>query len=128
MKSNKQFIAYFLLLCLAITLLPSNPFHTHEEEVHHCELNAELEKNACHVRVYHSEYQEERCEHNHHFSKASENCDFCKYISSRRQLITFDDYQIALISPFLELPESKELSFIISNTNKRILGRAPPVI
>jgi len=127
-KRNKQFIAYFLLLCLSTTLLPSNFFHSHEEGLHLCEINGQLEKNSCHVSVYHSDYQESRCEHNRHFSKSLEDCDFCKCISLRRQLIVFNNYQLVLITPFLELSESQELSFITSNSTECILGRAPPII
>ncbi len=125
-KRNKQFIAYVLLLCLSITLLPINPFHNHEEESHSCEINTELEKNSCHLTVYHSESQENHCEHDHHFSKSSEDCEFCEYINTRRQLFAFNDFQFILIPPFIELEESQELLFINSNRDELILGRAPP--
>ncbi len=128
-KRNKQFIAYFLLLCLSTTLLPSSTFfHNHEEESHLCEIGEELEKNTCHVTIYHNEYQENHCEHNHHFSKSVEECEFCEYISSRRQLFTFSDDQLVLITSFIEPSESLILSFKSSNCNERIQGRAPPII
>ena len=127
-KRNKQFIAYFLLLCLATTLLPSSSFHSHEEESHFCEIQAEIEKNLCHVSIYHSDYQENLCEHNRHFSESDQDCDFCKYISSRRQLITFKDYLFDLKTAYLELPESQGLSFTTTSANGHILGRAPPIV
>jgi len=127
-KRNEQLIAYFLLLCLSLTLLPSTPFHSHEEASHLCEINEELEQNTCHVSVYHNEYQENHCEHNHHFSKSVEDCDFCEYVNSRRQLFTFNDYQFLLIPPFTELHESQVFPYVNSNRDTRILGRAPPII
>lgn len=124
---NKQLIAYFLLLCLSITLLPLIPLHSHEEDTHRCELNEDIENNLCHVTIYHSDYQDYQCDHDRHFSKTSEDCDFCEYLSSRRQLITFEDYQIILNTPCLELAETQEPSVVVSNSDQRHLGRAPPV-
>ncbi len=128
-KRNKQLIAYFLLLCLSMTLLPSSAFsHNHKEESHSCEINTELEKNACHLSVYHSEFQENHCEHERHFSKSTEDCDFCEYINSRRQLLAFNEYEIVLITPHIELVESQTLLIVHSNRDEPILGRAPPTI
>jgi hypothetical protein len=85
---SNQLIAFFLLLCLTVTIVPLNTFHKHfhdHSEKHHCDINDKVHSdNACHFSLYHNQLEEKHCDHNAHFSGYEIECEFCKMLNSQR--------------------------------------------
>ncbi|MDB4534522.1 hypothetical protein N9242_06580 [Vicingaceae bacterium] len=90
---TNQLIAFFLLLCFAVTIVPLNTFHNHSHnhsEKTHCDINDEIHSDdACHFSLYHNQLEEKHCDHNAHFSDNDVECELCKMLNSQR-----DDYSI----------------------------------
>ena len=118
-----------MLFCFLATLVPTNSFHHHEASSHCNETDANLEKNPCHVSVYHAVSNKPLCEHDTHLSNILDTCEFCKIVTPRRYYYdVVTTYQCDMI-PVLNHPDFLigYESLKIYNLSNSILGRAPPV-
>ncbi|MGB0887087.1 MAG: hypothetical protein ACPGSL_03095 [Vicingaceae bacterium] len=85
---TNKIIAFFLLLCFAVTIVPLNTFHkhthTHAEETH-CDINDKVHSDdGCHFSLYHNQIEEKHCDHNAHILTYEIECEFCKVLNSQR--------------------------------------------
>lgn len=125
-KSVRQFVASFLLLGILATLIPFNLFHHHHEDDHCDKTNAAVESDPCHITIYHGLSQEHHCEHNSHLTNVRDECEFCKFlITKRSQYTTNNHYQLIPIVDAQDLPAFEGFC-LIRNSFNSTLGRAPP--
>lgn len=87
---TNQLIAFFLLLCFAVTIVPLNFIHehshSHSEEIY-CDINDQVHSDdACHFSLYHNQLEEKHCEHKAHISENEIECEFCKMLNSQREI------------------------------------------
>ena len=85
---TNQLIAFLLLLCYAVTIVPLNFIHehshNHSEEVH-CDINDKVHSDdACHFSLFHNQLKEKHCDHNAHISENEIGCEFCEILNSQR--------------------------------------------
>ncbi len=122
----KQIISYFLLLCIAVTIIPLTPTQGYEDNSQ-CDLtNLAIENNPCHISCYHAnDLTKKRCNHNAHFIK--ERTEFKNYIRLQREPYLFTKcYNIVTFFYSTELG-SLEIFILPVTQFKAFLGRAPPV-
>jgi hypothetical protein len=85
---SNQLIAFLLLLCFAVTIVPLNFIHEHSHshsEEAHCDINDKVHSDdACHFSLYHNQLEEKHCDHNAHISDNDVECEFCKMLNSQR--------------------------------------------
>lgn len=83
-----QIIAFILLLCFAVAIVPLNMVHDHSHdhsEKAHCDINDEVHSDdACHFSLYHNQLEEKHCTHKAHFSENEMECELCKMLNSQR--------------------------------------------
>jgi len=127
-KTIKLTATYFLLLCILATLIPVNLLHQHIESLH-CDItNVDIENDPCHASIYHKQDKKSFCKHNSHLTEIHDKCEFCKFLTPRRnQYSTFLFYQSSII-PILVSQDFliNQESFIQQHFSSSILGRAPP--
>ena len=87
---TNQIIAFFLLLCFVVTIVPLNFIHehshSHTEEIY-CDINDNVHsEDACHFSLYHNQLEEEHCKHKAHISENEIECEFCKMLTSKREI------------------------------------------
>ncbi len=89
MKNIKnQLIAFSLLLCFAVTIVPLNFSHEHthgHSEKSHCDKDDLIHSDdACHFSLYHNVLTENHCEHKAHFTDFELDCELCKILNNQR--------------------------------------------
>ncbi len=86
---TNQLIAFLLLLCFAVTIVPLNFIHQHSHshlEEAHCEINDKLHSDdSCHFSLYHNQLEEKHCAHKAHFSENEIECEFCNMLNFQRE-------------------------------------------
>lgn len=124
----KHIISYVVLLSFIATLVPLNIFHEHIETVHCDQGNSILERNPCHVSIYHQQSKEEHCKHNAHITSEYDACDFCKVITPRRLQYTIIQGYLAEFHPKIDFQNSlvRETSLKLLILPDTTRGRAPP--
>ena len=127
-KTTRHIVSYLLLLCITATLIPINLFHQHEESLH-CDItNIDAESDPCHISIYHVQDVTHSCEHKSHINEVEDKCNFCKFLTPRRDQFVTVWYYENTIAPILISEDFliKQESFIQQNFSNSILGRAPP--
>lgn len=128
-RTFRHIVSVLLMLCFIATLVPTSIFHHHEAFLQCHETDVSLEKNPCHVTTFHAISSDTHCEHDFHFTKTFDTCEFCKIVTPRRyyfDLINQNEWDIV---PLLILPDflTGYEYFKISKVSSSVLGRAPPV-
>ena len=83
-RLGKQFTAYLLLMCLALSFVPWNLLHHHKEEISCVRIDESVENDPCHRSIFHlNDLQDLQCDHKIHIDKKHDHCEFCKFIASR---------------------------------------------
>ena len=113
---------------MAVVLIPIDSFHSHEIKHNDCQDNFELEIDQCHVSIYHSESEKNQCEHKEHIVDNPDECEICKYITSRRFEITLDKnssfIQTSVFQTEFYHTYSFHTTYLIDNSQ----SRAPPLV
>ena len=124
----KSYIAYFLLLCITVSIIPLNLFHHHESAEIIC-VNPESaeEQNPCHQVVFHSSnLQDVQCDHPMHLDREVEHCEFCELLTTRHN--TYPPTIFDWITPIFQYGE--EQTYISSHTlhtdSSVVFNRGPP--
>lgn len=128
MLLRKQFTAYVLLLCLAVSTFPWNLLHHHQQEDFYCEkADSSLLNDPCHRSIFHpNDLQELECDHKTHIDKKHDHCEFCKFITSRH-----NNYVVPYNYSFFQFDSldeqiSFEHSFYTISFPGVIYNRGPP--
>jgi hypothetical protein len=126
-ETNKKYIVFLFLLCIAVTFGSFNPVHDHEAGLQICYDHIEGEVTPCHGTVFHKDSSENNCTHQSHISKKIEECEFCKFTSTRRYQFILTDNSICSILKSYGAPINIETSSVITQLNRCIQDRAPPI-
>ena len=124
----KTYIAYFLILCVTVSIVPLNLIHHHESfEIVCAELDPTEENNPCHQTLYHSaSFDDALCEHTTHLKKEVEDCEFCELLTTRHSF--YLPMTIEWLNPPFVLDGKSELvvKFIPGFTHQVVSNRGPP--
>ena len=91
---TNQLIAFLLILCFAVTIVPFNFIHEHTHshahaEESHCDINDKIHSDdACHFSLYHNQLEEKHCDHKAHISENEVECELCDMLNSQREHYT----------------------------------------
>ncbi len=125
---TKKNIALFFMLCMAVTFVSLVPLHEHEEGLQHCYDHIDKEATSCHETLFHLDSKENNCSHKSHVSNEIEDCDFCKFTSTRRfQFILIENEGPSIIEYYKD-PIHLELSLGTFQINRYTQDRAPPFL
>lgn len=80
----KTIIAYFLILCVTVSIIPLNLLHHHDEDQIACEKGSADAENPCSQIVnFQAQSIDFECEHQTHLDSEQEHCEFCKLLTTR---------------------------------------------
>ena len=124
----KTFVAYFLLLCITVSIIPLNLLHHHEREEIPCNpANLSEENDLCHQTIYHSfSFENIPCDHQCHIEKEQEHCEFCQLLTTRlyNYLPPVIDWINPIFQPGEEIASYK--SFFPYTPSITVFNRGPP--
>jgi len=126
-ETSKKYIVFLFLLCIAATFVSFNPGHDHEENLLICDDHVEGELNACHETVFHKDSSKNNCLHQSHISSEIEECEFCKFMSTRRYQFILTDNSISSIVENYRILINVEASISTTQVNRCIQDRGPPI-
>ncbi|MEP6645661.1 MAG: hypothetical protein ABJC12_01110 [Saprospiraceae bacterium] len=122
-KNTQFWVGFLISIYIIIDLVPPG-FVPHSEHDHLGAGNVALEKDPCHISIYHPG-ESGGCNHKYHISKQPGDCPRC-HIILVRQLIVSSNPQIELASfvfrPETQCPEGSIINFPILHDD-----RGPPV-
>lgn len=125
----KTIIAYFLILCVTVSIIPLNLLHHHDDDQIACENGPADAENPCSPTLsFQAQSIDFECEHQTHLDREQEHCEFCKLLTTRH--FTY------LPAPFEWLDPSHELreytlwvpSGNIVSEPSDISNRGPPAV
>lgn len=128
MSQVKSLVAYFLLLCITVSIIPLNLLHHHEEENLVCDpTNLSKENDLCHQTIYHADsIPDIQCDHHTHIDKDQDQCEFCQLLTTRHY--NFLPPGIEWINPAFQSGEKVifHKSFFSYIPSIALLNRGPP--
>ncbi|MGB0806876.1 MAG: hypothetical protein ACPGRC_09310 [Salibacteraceae bacterium] len=130
-KSFLRFVSFFLMLAITSTFIPVEFFHqAQHSHVHsHCDAdNVALESDPCHISLYHAQSVEHTCEHNSHATETEEECELCKFITTKRAIQLALSCDQVYSFTFLNQYSTTPAPAWVWNSSLSIKGRAPPTV